>query len=155
MLTLLEPPSPASSIGPREINVTTQHSLQATPQLAGSLSIISPPETSSPQKPLDTPDSSKVILALERWFRARFKKTNKSQGMPPPDQLSTGSGRPVNLRLDSQSQSTEDTPPKGPPTMAAGQRVRVSVLFIGGWAVVCLTNYLSERSRNLSTGFVV
>ena len=114
MLTLLEPPSPASSTGPREINVTTRHSLQATPQLTGPLSIISPPETSSPQKPLDTPDSSKGISALESWFRARFKKTNKNQVTQPPDQLSTRSGRPVNLRSNSRSQSIKNTPQKGP-----------------------------------------
>jgi len=40
--------------------------------------------------------------------------------------------------------------------MAAGKRMRVSVLFIGGQAVVvCLTSYLSERSGDPSIGFVV
>jgi len=146
MLTSLEPPSPASSTGPHEVDVAPPRSMRATPQLPVSLSIVSPPETSSPKKHPDTPDSSEGISALERWLQARFRRTNKTWGSHPPDQLATSSVRPVNLRFNSQSQSRENTPKKGPPTMAAGQRVRVSVLFAGRQtAVVCLTNYLSEQ----------
>ena len=156
MLTLLEPPSPASSAGPREVTVTPPRSLRATPQWAGPLSIVFPPKTSSPKDPLDTPGSSKRIPALGRWLPARFKKTTKIQDSQPPDQPTTRSGRPLNLGPNSQSRSRENTTKKGPPTMAAGRRSRVSVLFtVGKVVVVYLTSHLSERSGNPSNRFVV
>jgi len=156
VLTSLEPPSPASSAGPHEVEVTPPRPLQAAPQLAGLPSIVSSLGLSSPKKPRNAPNSSNDFSSIKRWLQARFEKTNKNQGTQLPDQLSTRSGRPVNLRLNSKSRPTENTTKKGPPRMAAGQRVRVSIFFIGRQTVMaCLTSYLSERSQNPSTGFVV
>jgi len=151
MLTSLEPPFPASPTRPHEVDMTPPCSLPATPQLAGPLSIVSPPETSSPKRPLDTPDLSKGISPLERWLQARFRKTNKKQGLQPSDQPATMPGRPFN----SQSQSTENTSKRGPPRMAAGQHVRVSVLimFTGRqMVVVCLTSYLESGCKTRQLG---
>jgi len=119
--------------------------LQVAPQLLGPLSIISPPETPPPKKPLDTPNSSQGISALERLLPARFKRINKNRGSQPPDQLATKSGRLVDLGFNSQSRSRENTPKRGPPTMAAGQRVRVSILFAGRQTIL-VSDELSQRA---------
>jgi len=156
VLTLLKPPSPASSAGPREVTVTPLRPLQATLQWAGPLSIVSPPGSSSPTKPLDTPRSTKGISVLKRWFPGRFKKTTRNQGSQPPDRSATAwAGRPLDLGPNSQSRSRDNTPQKGPPTMAAGRRSRVSVLFtVGKMVVVYLTSHLRERSGNTPNRFV-
>jgi len=156
MLTLFKPPSPASSVGPREVTVTLPYPPRASPRLAGPLSTVSPPETSSPTKPLDPPLSSKGISALERWLLERFKKTNRNQDLQPPNQPTTRSNRPINLGLNPQSRSRETHTKKGRPSMAAGQRARVSVLFtVDKTVVVYLTSHLSERSGKPSIGFVL
>ena len=124
VLTSLEPPSPASSTGPREVD----RSLQIISQLPEPLHITSPPD---PENRRDAIEPSKVTPASKRWFRMRFKKTNKTQASQPQDQLSTKSAHPVNLGFNSQSQPTVNIAKKGPSTMAAGKRVRVSVFCFG------------------------
>ena len=145
MLTSLEPPSPASSTGPREVD----RSLHTTPQFPEPLSRNSPPESYPEHR--DAAEPSRVTPVSKRWFRMRFKKTNKSQASQPQDQLSTKSSHPINPGFDSQSQPTANIAKKGPSTMAAGKRVRVSVFCFGRQKLcgVCLTKYLSERSPSI------
>ena len=116
MLTSLEPPSLASSTGPCEVDSL----LQITSQLPEPLPMTSPPD---PENHRDAIEPSTVTPASKRWFRMRFKKTNKTQASQPQDQLSTKSGHPVSLGFDSQSQPTVNITKKGPSTMAAGKRV--------------------------------
>jgi hypothetical protein len=139
VLTSLEPPSPASPGGPREV----EHSLQTTPQLPSPLRMISPPE---PEKHRDTGESSKVTPIFKRWLQTRFKKTNKNHASQLREQLSTESGQPVNLRFDYQSQPTANIPIKAPSRMAAAQRVRVSVFFFGRQQVCGMSDQASQRS---------
>jgi hypothetical protein len=151
MLTSLEPPSPASSAGPCEV----ERSLQTTPQLPGPLPVTSPPE-SYPAKPRDAAESPRVTPVSKRWFRTRFKKINKSQASQPPDRLSTKSGHPVKPGFDSQSQPTASIAQNRPSRYAAGQRQAVSISSsVDNRCVVCLTKYFSDRSENPSIGFVV
>ena len=141
MLTSLEPPSPASSAAPREV----ERSLQTPPQLPGALPMTSPPE-SYPEKHRDAAESSKVTPVFKRWFQTRFKRTGKNQTSQPPDQLSTKSGHPVNLGFDSQSQPTENIAKIEPSTMAAGKRVRVSDFFFGRQKVCGMPDEISQRA---------
>jgi hypothetical protein len=155
VLTLLEPPSPASSAGPREVEFIPSRSLQTTPQLPGALPMTSPLE-SYPEKHRDAAESSRGTLVFKRWFQTRLAKTNKNQASQPPDQLSTKSGRPFDLRFNSQLQPTADIAKGGPSRFAAGKRVRVSISsLVDNSCVVCLTKHLSERSQNPSIWFAV
>ena len=151
MLTLLEPPSPASSAGPREV----ERSLQTTPQLPGALPMDSPPG-SYPEIHRDTAESSRVPPVFKR-LQTIFKKTKKDQASQPPDQLSTKSGRPVDFRLNSQLQPPVDITKGGPSRFAAGKRVRVSVFFslVDNRYAAFLTKHLSEWSQNPLIWFVV
>ena len=139
VLTSLEPPSPASSTGPREVD----RSLQIISQLPEPLHITSPPD---PENRRDAIEPSKVTPASKRWFRMRFKKTNKTQASQPQDQLSTKSGHPVSLGFDSQSQPTANIAKKGPSTMAAGKRVRVSVFCFGRQKMCGVPDEVSQRA---------
>jgi hypothetical protein len=138
VLTSLEPPSPASSGGPREVERTT-------PQLPGPMPMTSPPE-SYPEKPRDAVESPRVPPVSKRWFRTRFKKINKNQASKPPDRLSTKFGHPVRLGFDSQSQPTANVAQNGPSRYAAGQRQAVSVLFFGRQQVWGMSDEASQRS---------
>ena len=150
MLTLLEPPSPASSARLREV----ERSFQTTPQLLGALPMASPPG-SYPEKHHDTAESSRVPPVFKR-LQTIFKKTKKDQASQLPNQLSTKSGRPVDFRLASQLQPPADITKGGPSRFAAGKRVRVSVFFFGRHRyVACLTKHLSEWSQNPLIWFVV
>ena len=139
MLTLLEPPSPVSSTGPREV----ERSLQTTPQLQEVLPMSSPPE-SHPGQHRDAAQSSRAIPVFKR-LQARFKKTNKIQASHPPGQLSTTLGRPPDHRFNSQSQPTGDIATGRRSTMAAGQRVRVSVFFFGRQMTCGMSDKASQR----------
>ena len=144
MLTSLEPPSPASSAVPREVEFMPSRSLQTTPQLPGGLPMTSPPR-SYPEKHRDTAESSRVPPVF-KWLQTRFKQTKKNWALQPPDQLSTGSGPPLNLS-NSQGQATANIVQNGPARFAAGQRVRVSVFFFGRQrCVVCLMKYVCQRA---------
>ena len=140
MLTLLEPPSPASSARLCEVEC----SLQTTPQLPGALPMASPPG-SYPEKHHDTAESSRVPPVFKR-LQTIFKKTKKDQASQPPNQLSTKSGRPVDFRLTSQLQPPADITKGGPSRFAAGKRVRVSVfLFFGRQQVCSISDEASQR----------
>jgi hypothetical protein len=145
---LLEPPSPASSAGPREV----ERSLQTTPQLSGPLPVTSPLE-SYPEKPRDTAESPRVPPVSKRWFRTRFKKINKNQASQPPDQLSTNSGHPID-RVGSQTQPTENIAQNRPSRYAAGKRQAVSVFFFGRQQVCGMSNEVSQRSVGKSVDWV-
>jgi hypothetical protein len=142
VLTSLEPPSPASSEGPREVDP----SLKTTPQLPEALPMTSPPEL-HPERNRDAAESSRVTLVFKskRWLQKKFEKPNKNQASRPPDQLSTNSGQPVD-RFDSQSQTTANITQSGPSKYAAGQRVRVSVFFFGKQQVCGMSDEVSQRS---------
>ncbi|KAF8546548.1 hypothetical protein OG21DRAFT_1491091 [Imleria badia] len=129
-----EPPSPASSAGPREVEVMPP----CSPQLTGPLSL---PESSSPTKPLDTLAPSKDSSVLERWLRTRSKKTNKNQSLQPPDGLSTTPSRPAKPRSRSKSPPRVNTANKRPSWFIPGQRVRVGVLFFARQMM-----YMSDKS---------
>jgi hypothetical protein len=140
VLTSLEPPSPASSAGLREI----ERSLQTTPQLPEALPMTSPPE-SYPGKPHDAVASPRVPPVSKRWFRTRFKKINKNQASQPPDRLSTKSGQPID-RVGSQSQPTENIAQNRSSRYAAGKRQAVSVFFFGRQQVCGMSDEVSQRS---------
>ena len=140
MPSSLEPPSPASSPGPREV----EHSLQTTPQLPGVLSMTSSPE-SYPEKHHDAAESPRVAPVSKRWFQTRFKKAYRNQASQPPDQLSTKSSRPANL-CNSQSQLTANIAKEVPSRMAAAQRVRVSGFSFGRKKVFGLSDETSQRT---------
>ena len=140
VLTLLEPPSPESSHGPREV----ERSLQIIPQLPGALPMNSPPESYPDHR--EAGESSRATPVSKRWFRTRFKKTNKSQASQPPDQLSTKSSHPIDPGFDSQSQPTASIAKKGPSTMAAGKRVRVSVFCFGRQKMCGVPDEVSQRA---------
>ena len=149
MLTSLEPPSPSSSAGPREV----ERSLQTISQLPGPLPMISPPE---PETHRGAAESSRIRPLFKR-LQTRFRKTNKNGAsqLEPLDQLSTKSGQPFNT-FNSRSQPTASIAKKGPSLMAATQRVRVSVFFfVDKRCVVRLTKHLSEWSQYASIRFVV
>ena len=116
----LEPPSPASSTRPREV----ERSLQTAPQLLDSLPMTSPPET---ERHHDATESSRVTPLFKR-LQTRFRKNRASQ---PPNQHSAESGQPANLRFGSQSQLTAHIARAGPSTVAEGRRRPVSVFFFG------------------------
>jgi hypothetical protein len=139
VLTSLEPPSPASSAGPREV----ERSLQTTLQLPEALPMTSPPE---PVKHHDTGESSRVTPVSKRWFRAIFKKIIKNQASQPPEQLSTKSGHPVKLGFDSQSQPTASIAQNRSSRYAAGKRQAVSVFFFGRQQVCGVSDEVSQRS---------
>jgi hypothetical protein len=145
---LLEPPSPASSGGPREV----ERSLQ-TAQLPEALPMISPPEL-HPEKHRDTAESSGVTLVFKskRWLYKRFEKTNKNQTSQRPDQLSTKSGQ-LDL-LDSQSRPTVNIARNGPSRFAAGQRQPVSVVSFGRQQVCGLSDDESQRTVGKSVNWV-
>ena len=140
MLTLLEPPSPASSAGPREV----ERSLQTTPQLPEPLPMTSPPE-SCPEQHRDATQSSRVTPFFKR-LQTRFTKTDKKQAVQPADQHSTESGQPANLRFDSRSQPTAHIAKTGPPTMAEGRRRPVSVIFFGREMVCGMSDEASQNT---------
>ena len=137
MLKSLEPPSPASSAGPREV----ERSRQTTPQLPEPLPMTSPPE-SYPEQHRDATQSFRVIPLFKR-LQTRFRKTNKNKASQPPDRLPTVSGRPVDLRLDSQSQPTAQ---KGLSSMAETRRQRVSVFLFGKQHVCGMSDEASQRT---------
>ena len=144
VLMLLEPPSPASSTGPREV----ERSLQPTPQLPETLPMTSPPE---PEQHRDAAESSRVTPLFKR-LQTRFRNTNKSKTSQPPDQLSTQSGQPVNPRSDSQSPPTAHIANTGPSTMAAGRRQRVGVFFFG--RQYGMSDEASQRTVSRSVNWV-
>jgi hypothetical protein len=146
VLTSLEPPSPASSAGPREV----ERSLQTTPQLPGSLPMTFPPE---PEKHRDTGESPSVMPVSKRWFWARFKKIHKNQASQPPDQLSTKSGHPID-RVGSQTQPTEHIAQNRSSRYAPGKRQAVSVFFFGRQQVCGMSNEVSQRSVGKSVDWV-
>ena len=135
----LEPPSPASSAGLREVECSPE----PTPQLPETPPMTPPP---GPEQHRDTAESFRAT-PLFRRLQARFWKTNKKQASQPPDPLSTESGQPVNLRFDSRSRPTTNIAQKGPSRMAAGQRVRVSVFFFSDWQMMCgMPDKASQRA---------
>ena len=140
MLTSLEPPSPPSSPGPCEV----ERSLQTTPQFPENLPMTTPPE-SYPEKHRDAAESSRVTPVFKRWFQTRFVKTSKNQASQPLYQLSTKSGRPLDLRSGSQLQPTADIAEGARWTMAAGKRSRVSVFFLGRQMMCSMSNKTSQR----------
>ena len=146
MLTSLEPPSPTSSAGPREVEFMPS---QTTPQLPGapSLPMTSPPG-SYPEKHRDTAESSRVPPVFKR-LQTRFKQNKKNRALQPPDQLSTGPGPPLNLS-NSHGRATVNIVQNEPSRFVAGKRVRVSVVCFGRQrCVVCLMKYVSERSPSI------
>lgn len=149
MLTSLEPPSPASSVRPREVEVTPPCSLQHA-SLPCPPSV---PEASSPKKP-DAPAPFKSISIFERWLQTRSKKINKNHALEPPDGPPTTSSRSVKPRFRSKSQPGVNTVNKKPSGYTTGQRVRVS-LFFAMRRCTYLTKHLSEWSQNPLIGFVV
>jgi hypothetical protein len=142
VLTSLEPPSPASSAEPREVDP----SVQIAPHLPEALPMTSPPEL-HPEKHRDAAESSRVTLVFKskRWLQKRFEKPNKNQASRPPDRLSTNSGQPVD-RFNSQSQTTANITQSGPSKYAGGKRVRVSVFFFGGQQVCGMSDQVSQRT---------
>ena len=142
VLTSLEPPSPASSTGSREVD----RSLQTTSQLPASLPMTSPAE---PENHCDAIESSRVTPVFKKWFQTRFEKVNKNQASQPADQPSIKSGRPVNSR----SQPAANIAQKGPSRFAAGQRARVSVFF-GRQQVYGMSDEVSQRSVGKSVDWV-
>ena len=116
MLTSLEPPSPTSSGGPREV----ERSLQTTPQLPGALPMTSPPESENHR---DAAESSRVTPVFKRWLQTRFKKTNENQA----------------------SQPTANITKKAPSRMAAARRVRVSI-FLSRQKVCDMSDEVSQRT---------
>ena len=145
MLTSLEPPSPASSAGPREV----ERSHQTTPQLQEALPMTSPPHSCPEQHP-DAAKSSRVTPFFKR-LQTRFKKTDKKQAVQPPDRLSTETGQPVNLSPDSQSQPTAQ---KGLSSMAETRRQRVSVFFFGRQHVYGMSDEVSQRTVSRAVKWV-
>ena len=141
MLTSLEPPSPASSAGSREV----ERSLQTTPQLPEALPMPRPPELHR-ETPCDVGESSRVTPAFTTWFQTRFKKTYENQASQPSDQLSTKSGHPVNLGCNSQSQPTANIAQNGQSRFAAGKRSRVSVFLFDRQRVCGMSDKVSQRT---------
>ena len=140
MLTPLEPPSSASSSGPREV----ERSLQTTSQLPEALPVTPPPE-SYPEQHRDTVGSSRVTSVFKQWFQPRLKKTNRNQASQLPDPLSTKSGQPINP-FNSLSQPIANIELKEPSRMAAGQRERVSISFLGRQKMCGMSDGASQRT---------
>jgi hypothetical protein len=115
VLTLREPPSPASSAKLHEV----ERSLQTTSQLPEALPMTSPPE-SYPEKYHDTAESSRVPSVFKR-LQTKFKRTKKNQASQPPDQHSAKSGQLIDL-FNSQSQPTANIAYNGRSRFSAGQR---------------------------------
>jgi hypothetical protein len=143
----LQPPSPASSAGPHDVD----RSLQTTPQLPGPLPMTSPLE---PDKHRDTGESSRVAQEFRRWFRPRFEKINKNQASKLPDQPPTKFGHPLKLGFDSQSQPTANIAQNGPSRFAAGKRQAVSAFFFGRQKVFRTSDEVSQRSVGKSVDWV-
>jgi hypothetical protein len=142
VLTSLKPPSPASLVGPREVEFTPSRPLQTTPQLPGALPMTFPP---GPENHRDGAESSSVTPVFKRWFQTRFANSNKNQASQPSDQLSAKSGRPVNT-FNPQSEPTANITKGGLSRMAAGQRVRVSAFFFGIQQVCSMSDEASQRA---------
>jgi hypothetical protein len=147
VLTLREPPSPASSAKLHEV----ERSLQTTSQLPEALPMTSPPE-SYPEKYHDTAESSRVPSVFKR-LQTRFKRTKKNQASQPPDQHSAKSGQLIDL-FNSQSQPTANIAYNGRSRFSAGQRQAVSVFFFGRRQVCCMSDEVSQRTVGKSVDWV-
>lgn len=82
-----------------------------------------------------SPGASQAILpsggirVAKRWLQTVIKRGNKNQNSHQPDGISRDPGRAANPRSRSNSPAAGNTSNERPSWMAAGQRVRVSVLF--------------------------